>query len=124
MIERRDRRDIETLGGRDDRRVNRSEAEICVLGDELEDTLEVRRLDRFDEELPRRKRSDKSSLGHRPGVSLQDVGDLCNAEAGNAENAVNARKESDAALVIGVVRVKARDQWPGIDQELRDFSIS
>ncbi len=82
-IERCDLNRLQALGGCHDRRIDRPESKVGVFGNEFRDPYPVLGVDRFRDQVPRRKIAEKPNFGLRPEARVQQVGDLSYDELGD-----------------------------------------
>lgn len=117
VIQGCDRFDLQPLGGGDDRRINRSEGEITVLGDEFGDTQPVPGRDGVRCEGAGCKVSQEPNLrfGTKPG--LQKIRDFCDHELGNDQRTWMGEQKRQTGFVIPVVLVDVGIQGPRVDEK-------
>lgn len=117
MIERRHLGEVEALCCGDDGRVNGSEREIPVEGDELGNPQPIASGDRLGEEAPRSEVTEEADFGVRSESGPDEVRHLGDDENGNEERARMLLEKLEALGMVAVVHVDVGVQGPGVDEE-------
>ncbi len=116
-VEGRDLRDLQPLGERDDRRIDRAQGQIAVPPDQLHDPRPVLGIDRDRLQGAMTQVGEEVHLRGRTTAATDEVRDLCDDEHGHEDGSGMARQDLDAGPMVVIIRVEIRDQRPGIDDE-------
>ncbi len=116
-IERRHLGEVETFRCGDDGRVDGSERQISVVGDELGNSQPIASGDRLGEEAPRSEVTEEADLGIRPESGLDEARHLGDDENGNEERPGMLLEKLKALGMVAVVCVDVGVQGPGVDQQ-------
>ena len=109
--------DLQPFGGCDDRRIDRPERKIAVLGDQLGDAKPVRRRHWFGDEVAGRDVTKEADFGIHAEASAQQVGHLGDHEFRDQEGTCVRLEELQALGMVSIVRVDVGVQGPGVDDQ-------
>lgn len=112
-----DRFDVQPFGGCDDRRINRPQREITILGDKLGDSHPVPRRNWVRREAAGGEVSHEANLRFNPDPCLEKVRHLRDHELGNDQGSWMGKQQSQTGLVIPVVLVDVGVKRPRIDEK-------
>ena len=102
-VERRDRRDAEPFGCRDDRGIDGAEREVAVLLDEVRDPEPIGWMNRLDGEIPESQLRQEPKLDVRMQPRGHEVRHLGDREYGHSLGAGELVQQRGASLVLSVV---------------------
>lgn len=118
-VDRGDLGDVEPLGGGDHGRVDGSESEVAVGGDELGDPEPVACRHRLDRERAGSEVPQEPDLGLGAEPGGEQVRDLGDEEDWDDERPRMCLEQVERCLVVRVVAVDVRVERPGVDEQRR-----
>jgi hypothetical protein len=112
-----------SLGGGEDRRVDGSESQVVVPGDELGDADPVAGGDRFGDEVAGGEVTEEADLCVRAEPRGDQERDLGDDERRDEQRAWVGLEQLETSLVVPIVGVDVRVERPGVDDQ-RDARTS